>query len=179
MNKLREMDLVEIDLVTEEKTRFRIDSLDSAIWAFRKLKAIDEQEREIKASAKSEIERIKTWEKSELESTGGSKEYFEGLLTEYYVTNKVKDDKFKLSTPYGKVTSRKQQPKWNYEDEKVIDWLKKNNTELIRVKEEVDKANFKKVYKIHGNKVVTEDGEIIEGVNIEEREPSITIKVED
>lgn len=100
------------------------------------------------------------------------------MLTEYFVRQKEVDPKFKISTPYGKVSSRKQQPKWNYEDEKVLNWLKENDTELIRIKEEVNKAELKKKYKAVGKEVITEDGgEIVEGITIEERPDSINIKV--
>ena len=181
MNELLEMELIEAKETTEVAEmpgeRFVIQDLDSANWAFRKLAAIEKKRKEIKTLADNEIERIRNWQKQEEEGLNNSKEFFEGLLTEYFVRQKEVDPKFKISTPYGKVSSRKQQPKWNYEDEKVLNWLKENDTELIRIKEEVNKAELKKKYKIVGNTVVTEDGEIIEGITIEERPDSINIKV--
>jgi len=105
------------------------------------------------------------------------KNFFEGLLIEYYVNQRELDDKFKLSTPYGKVSSRKQQPQWNYEDDKTIEWLEKNNNKLIRIKKEVNKAELKKLYTIHKGNVVTKDGEIIEGITIENRADTISIKI--
>ncbi len=64
------------------------------------------------------------------------------------------------------------------EDEaKLIEWLKENNKDLLRVKYEPDKNEIKKVYKVVGTNVVTEDGELVEGITIEERPEKITIKV--
>ena len=65
-----------------------------------------------------------------------------------------------------------------YDDEKIIEWLRTNDPELIRIKEEPSKEDIKKKYTIVGNNVVTENGEIVEGITIEERPESITIKVE-
>ena len=185
MNELLEMELIEakdtyewgLEIAETSGERFVVQDLDSANWAFRKLAAIEKKRAEIKELADKEVERIRNWQQQEEESLNNSKEFFEGLLTEYYVRQKEVDPKFKISTPYGKVSSRKQQPKWNYEDEKVLKWLRENDTELIRIKEEVNKAELKKKYQVAGNEVVTEDGEIVEGITIEERPDSINIKV--
>ena len=181
MNELLEMELIEAEETIEAAEvggRFTIQDLDSANWAFRKLAAIEKKRKEIKTLADKEIERVKNWQQQEEEGLNNSKEFFEGLLTEYFVKQKEVDPKFKISTPYGKVSSRKQQPKWSYEDEKVLNWLKENDTELIRIKEELNKAELKKKYQVVGNEVITEDGEIVEGITIEERPDSINIKVE-
>lgn len=180
MDKLMELELEEaIDTIEASQIggRFTIENLDSANWAFRKLAAIERKRSEIRDLADKEIQRIKEWQEQEEKGLNNSKEFFEGLLTEYFIRQKEVDPKFKISTPYGKVSSRKQQPKWNYEDEKVLNWLKENDTELIRIKEEINKVELKKKYQIVGNEVVTEDGEIVEGITIEERPDSINIKV--
>lgn len=81
-------------------------------------------------------------------------------MEEYYRGQRKLDPKFKLSTPYGKVSSRKQQDKWIYEDETVLESLKQHHLdELIRVKEEVNKVDLKKEIEILEN-VVSQNGEI-------------------
>ncbi len=181
MNELLEMELIEAKETTEvaemSGERFAIKDLDSANWAFRKLAAIERKRKEIQELADREIERIKNWQQQEEEGLNNSKEFFEGLLTEYFVRQRELDPKFKLSTPYGRVSSRKQQPKWIYDNDKVVEWLKENDKELIRVKYEPDKREIKKKYEVVGNTVVTEDGEIVEGITIENRPDSINIKV--
>lgn len=182
-DELREADQIQFDIFMGETTedqakeRYKITNLDSANWALRKLKAIQEKEGEIKELTEREIERINNWAKSELDSLGANTNFFEGLLMEYFVSEKEKDPKFKISTPYGKVSSRKSQPKWNYEDDRVLKWLKENDKELIRIKEEINKAELKKKYRVMNGQVVTEDGEIIEGITVIEQPDSISIKV--
>ena len=177
MDVLYEMELQEALETSETQERFRIDNLEAANWAFRKLAAIERKRKEIQELANKEIERIKEWQEREERSLDNSKEYFEGLLTEYFAREREKDPKFKISTPYGKVSARKQQPKWHYDEAKLIEWLKENNKDLLRVKYEPDKNEIKRVYKVVGTNVVTDDGEIVEGITIEERPEKITIKV--
>lgn len=177
MDALLEMELQEALETSETKERFKIENLESANWAFRKLAAIERKKKEVQELAQKEIERIKVWQEQEEKALDNSKEFFEGLLTEYFAKEREKDPKFKISTPYGKVSARKQQPKWHYDDEKLVNWLLENDKELVRVKYEPDKNEIKKTYKIVGTNVVTEDGEIVEGIAIEERPEKIDIKV--
>ena len=184
--ELGEVNNILLDIYTGEaeeeqlKERFKITNLESANWAFRKLKVIEEKEAEIRDLMEKEIKRIQEWAKQDLDKCNDSKQFFEFLLEEYYREQKELDPKFKISTPYGKVSSKKQQPKWIYDDEKVIEWLEQNDMSLIRMKYiyELDKAEIKKTFKIAGNNAVTEDGEIVEGITIEEQQDTITIKVE-
>lgn len=180
MNELYELELEEATETVEAAEvggRFEIKDLESANWAFRKLAVIERKRKEIRELADKEIERIKNWQEQEEKSLDYSKEFFEGLLTEYFAREREKDPKFKVSTPYGKISTRKQQPKWHYDEDKLVKWLKENNQNLLRVKYEPDKNEIKKTYKIVGTNVVTEDGEIVEGITIEERPEKVTIKV--
>ncbi|CUQ09672.1 phage protein [Clostridium paraputrificum] len=158
----------------EVREGFKIENLEGATWAFRKLRAIENKEADIKAIAEEEIARITAWRDAELKQYEGDKQYFSFLLEEYYKNEKAKDKKFKLSTPYGKVTARKSN-KWNYENEEaLVKYLKDNKPELVRVKEEVNKTELKKVFK---DGVDKETGEILPFVTIEETE-TITVKAE-
>ena len=165
--------LLQNDLV-EQREGFKIENLEGATWAVRKLRAIENKEAEIKVIAEEEINRVNAWKEKELEQYAKDKEYFSYLLEEFYRAEKAKDKKFKLSTPYGKVTARKSS-KWNYENEEaLVKYLKDNKPELVRVKEEVNKTELKKVFK---NGVDKETGEVLPFVTIEETE-TITVKVE-
>lgn len=166
--------LLNQELQEEVKEGFKIENLEGATWAFRKLRAIAAKESEIKSIAESERMRIDAWEKQQCDQYQNSKEYFEGLLSTYYAEEKAKDSKFKLSTPYGKVTSRKSD-KWFYDDEQaVIDYCNINQIGAIKVEEKLDKASLKKLCK---NGVNQETGEILPGIRIEKVE-TITVKAE-
>ena len=158
----------------EVREAFAINDLQGATWAFRKLRAIEEKQRELTSIAIEEKNRIDEWLSKESKSLDDDKAYFEGLLSAYYIEERAKDKKFKLSTPYGKVTARKTE-KYIYEDEEAIkDYCCMNELDVIRVKEELDKTAFKKLCKGGVNQAT---GEIVPGVRVEKVE-SITIKAE-
>ena len=166
--------LLNQDLKEERVQGFRIENLESATWCFRKLRAISDKEREIQDVAASEIERIECWKKEQLKQYESDAEFFQGCISAYFIEERAKDKKFKLSTPYGKVTARKTK-KWIYEDEEALKkYVKENDIELIKVKEELDKVTLKKIFKDGINQ---ETGEVIPGVRIEESE-TITVKAE-
>lgn len=167
-NALLQNDLEEV------RESFCINDLAGATWAFRKLRAIEEKQKEITSIAIEEKQRINEWLFNESKSLNADKEYFEGLLSAYYIEERAKDKKFKLSTPYGKVTSRKTE-KYIYEDEQAImDYCNMNELDVIRVKEELDKTEFKKICKGGVNQ---ETGEVVPGVRVETVE-SISVKAE-
>lgn len=161
---------------SEERERFKITDLEQASWAFRKLIELNKKVEAREIYAEKEHERINKWLEKEYEADYKSVVFFEGLLRQYYEEQKEQDKNFKLSTPYGKVTARKQQPTWEYK-ENAVEVLKEHGLfQLIRTKEEVNKAEAKKVLKKAGNHAVTEDGEIIEAIIITENEPKINIE---
>ncbi|MDU6295580.1 host-nuclease inhibitor Gam family protein [Clostridium celatum] len=164
--------LLEKDLI-ESKEEFKVTNLQGATWCFRKLRAIEGKIEDITNVAAMEIERITEWLKNETKSLETDKAYFEGLLNAYYVEQRAKDNKFKLSTPYGKVTAKKIK-KWTYDEEVVKEYVKAENLPFIRIKEELDKSAIKKAFK---DGVNNETGEYIPGITIEEIE-SISIKIE-
>ena len=158
----------------ESREVFSINDLQGATWAFRKLRAIEEKQRELTSIAIEEKNRIDEWLSKESKSLDDDKAYFEGLLSAYYIEERAKDKKFKLSTPYGKVTSRKTE-KYIYEDEQAImDYCNMNELDVIRIKEELDKSAFKKICKGGVNQ---ETGEVVPGVRVETVE-SISVKAE-
>jgi hypothetical protein len=188
INKLAELELEEAMEATEkadtENDKFTINDLGGANWAFRKLSAMEQKRKEIKELANKEIERIREWQEQETKGLDSSKEFFEGLLIEYFSIQREVDPKFKISTPYGKVSARKLPDKWEYDDKELLAYLEAAKPDLIRIKKEVDKADLKKKaaeskeFAICDNQIVNmESGEVVSGVTITEQPEKITIKV--
>ena len=159
--------------MTENKEEFRIKDLEGAAWALKEISALEAKEKEKIEYVGKEISKLKLWLDDELRSSEREKSYFQGLLTEYYLRNKKEDKKFKLSTPYGKVSLRKTE-KYIYEDEQaIIDYCNMNEIDAIKVTETLDKNAFKKVCK---GGVNLETGEVVPGVRVETVE-NINIKI--
>ena len=166
-------DLVKEDLELEVKEGFKVYDLESANWCFRKLRALAEKEAEIEAVAKDEIDRINYWKNKEERDIKESREYFEMLLKEYYSNQKAIDSKFKCKTPYGSISSRKTK-NIDYDESKMLDYLKVSHPDMVQTVEKFNKAEVKKIIK--GN-VDINTGEILDFVT-EVTNENINVKVE-
>lgn len=153
----------------EQRENFKVTDMASADWCFRKIASIRKDLEEKISYADFEIAKYVAFKDNEKKSAEDSISFFESLLIEYYEEQKAIDDKFKLKTAQGSLVARNTKS-YKYEDEKVIAFLKENDfTELIRIKEEIDKTNLKKQFKVKDNVLVTEDGEIVDGVIVEDK----------
>lgn len=163
----------------EEKTPFKITDLETANWAFKKLKENEEVIARNKEFTDNEIDKIMQWLEEENKNYEDSINYFQGLLTEYYRELRASDPKAKLSTPYGKVTSRKRQPKFTFDDNETLKYLEKSKPELIATEKKFNKTQVKKILNVtDDNQVVDENGELVNFVIAESQDDSITIKTE-
>lgn len=179
MTKLDEIEIEEVrQLPEEQKTQFEITDLGAATWAFRKIRSLEKKINEVKDVAQAEIDRINEWQEKEVNGIQQSIEYFQSLLTSYYIRGKETDARFKCSTPYGSVTSRKMQPKWETNEETLLKWLKENeHTDLIRVKEEPALSDIKDAFKITDTGTVVDgNGVLVDGITIIEQDAKITVK---
>lgn len=150
----------------EEKEQFVIDTPEKADWALKKLQEIKRQQLEVDKRADEQIKPVEDWRKKELGKLSDSEVYFTMLLTEYADNNRDKDNKFRFSSPYGKIYTRKTK-KWTYNEQKVIDEYK--NTGVVQNVPKLNKNELKKrVEFINGKPVDKETGAVVDGVEIEE-----------
>ena len=178
MNKLQEQELTNV----EKDEGFKVTDLKSANWVFKKLDAINAKEDEINELANQEIERIREWKQKETENLQNRKGYLEQLVTDYYREEREKDDKFKLKTPYGQVSSRKGSKVIQVSNEnRVIEQLEQRGlTDYVKVTKKLNQADIKKNFGItEGGTLIDENGEVLEGAHIVEKPMSYTVKVGD
>lgn len=177
MNTLEKYEIEELEQTSVEG--WSIDDIGGADWALRKISALQSQNDEIKKFADLERERIANWEIKETESNIDRISFFEMKLSEYLNTLRKDDPKARIKTPHGTVGTRKVPDRWEYSTEAVAELKKLGMTEYVRVKEEVDKAAFKKsVSVIEGGKIVNNDGEVIETVKVVPQGEKLSVKVE-
>ena len=137
----------ELGGLEERKRGFEIKDLGSANWCFRKLKATKEKMEENKALIETEKQRLEMWLTLENKKLKEDLTFFESVIKQYFLCEREKNSKFKLSTPYGKISTRKSE-KWEYDDKQAIESLKEvGMKELIRIKEELDKTSMKSAKK--------------------------------
>lgn len=181
MNALQQNELEELALVdTEKRERFKITDLSSLNWVLRKLDVINLQKQEINKLVDDEIGKLEHFRNNKLSEFGEHEMFFHSLIEEYAAEQREKDPEFRVVTPYGTVSYRKQQPDWNYADEKLLEYLERNElNDYIRIKKEPNKVEIKKKFKLHNGQVVDENGQVVEGITVSERPAKLVVKVGD
>lgn len=180
---VNELEMMEsLENVTEEtKQRFQVVDLSSLNWTLRKMAAIEAKKRDVNEMIAQEIERLEEFRKRELKNLDQTDDFLRGLISEYAIRKRDEDPKFKSEkTPYGSIGFRKQQPKWNYDDEKLINHLESiNYNHLVRTKKEPIKTEIKKLFTtLENGQVVDDAGCFVEGITVEMLPETLDIKVE-
>ena len=107
-----------------------------------------------------------------------------GKLAEYFETLDVKQMKktktmMKYRLPSGELVKKFKAPEFKRNNDILVKWLEDNQMdEYIEVKKQAKWKELKKAVKVINGAVVTEDGEIVEGVEVVERAPEFKVEVE-
>lgn len=163
------------------RERFRIHDDSQAVWALRKIRRIREAVAAKQALAQAEIERIQAWLESETKSLEREEKFFEGLLAEYHAGLMAQDPGHKThKLPGGRLHWRAQQPEFQRDDAKLLAWLKgRGLNEFMEIIEKPKWSELKKTVRVAGAHVVTDDGELVEGVAVVDRPPKFSVTLED
>lgn len=165
-----------------ESESFKVDTDEKANWALRKIKQFEDQKKANNKIATEEIEKIEAWNKAENEKAQQSIDYFQGLLAKYAMEKRKENPKFKSQKlPNGRIRFKKKQPKWEYDDDAVVQSLKDAGmTDYIKVKESPSKADIKKAFEVIDGQVIDADtGIILDGITVTEQEEEFEAKVDD
>ena len=150
-----------------------INNLEEACECFKELKQLKMSVENIKGIAKLELEKVKEWEKRECEEVQEQMDKLESDIKNFYEIERQKNEKFTLSTPWGSIKTRKAKV-FEYDDKKMMEYLKANDlNKLIRVKEEINKAEVKKIFAAGINKIT---GEVVDFIEVKEEE-TISFKI--
>lgn len=106
--------------------------------------------------------------------------YLEEQLKNYFATIKPKETKtqktYKL--PSGTLKLKIKAPEYIRDNEKLVKYLEDNDFEqYIKWTATPDWAGFKETISISEGKVIDEDGQEVEGITLQEREPEFIIEV--
>lgn len=182
MDQLTNLEVEEVEnMDQDQKERFKINDLETAAWAMRKIRAYNQKIKEIEDLYKSELDRLKKWKESATKTHSNHISFFEAILSEYLMEQRANDPKFRITTPAGSVSTRRQQPKFIIEDqEALINWLLDNgNSDLVRVRKEPQMAELKKIFTNVDNSLVDGNGEIVPGIIIRQQPEKIVIKIDE
>lgn len=181
--KEQEKEVLNINLTGDEDAdKGLIDSPAKANYFVKLVQEINKDIEDIENFTKSEIERyvdhMNAFKEERIKSLSGQKYYFESMLRHFTETELAGTKKKSIKLPDGTLQIRKQSPKYTYEDEILLEWIKLNKPNYVKTttKETVDKALLKKENIVDSNNHMIIDGKIVEGVNIIEQEDKFDVK---
>lgn len=101
-------------------------------------------------------------------------EYFESIDDKFKKKTKTQE-KYRL--PSGEIIKKYPNPEYKRDNDRLLSWIQKNKLDdYVEIKESPKWGELKKVTKIVNGQVVTEDGEIVEGVEVIEKPPVMEFK---
>lgn len=167
-DKIRE----EIDQFGEAKQGFVTDE-GKAGWAFREMAKIARDNQKTRDQADMAIKQIEDWRDAKVGKNDSFYSYLEHELLAFSENQRQKDPKYRLDTPFGKVTVRTTKtPKAKISDAtQVLNFVKANwnphvQDEVIKRTEKVNITDLKPFINIAKGKAIDDNGEIIPGVTI-------------
>ena len=172
------MNLYEQDLINEvleENLEEGLEVTDNEIATsiMKRLKYVNMLKEENTAIAEKEIQKIRAWEYEVNSELDQKVKYYEEVLIEFYKKQQEINPKYKLDTPYGKVTKRKSK-KWSYDEEAIIEFLEENMyIDMINIEKSIKKNDIKKAFP---EGIDTSSGQVIDGITITE-ETNYNIKL--
>lgn len=179
MEELREDDYT----TTEDQEQWKITNDAEAEWLIDKVNEELFEINRFELSLTNKIELLK----ERLEKVKKEKEnkisrrdsyllrYFEEIPEELKKKSKTME-KYRL--PSGEIIKKYPAPEFKRDNDTLVNWLKENKmNNFIEVKESAKWADLKKATKTIGSSVILEEtGEIIEGIEVIERAPTLEFK---
>lgn len=129
------------------------------------------------AGADAEYERMEAWYKQQMTRIRERRDrivsWAEGCLRGYFDMVPKHETKTTKSyqLPGGKLVMKQLGPDFSRDPEALLSWAKKYAPECVKVEESVSWVDLKKKLKVVGANMVTEDGEIVPGITVTEKEP--------
>ena len=153
----------------EEDGTLLVKNNSDADFYLRQINKLKEQKEEINKFVDQELERqmrlYQQYREDRMRPLDNQIAFYEEALRTFAMNEYAETNKKTIKLPNGTLSIRKQPPKYIYNDEEVLSFLKENNlNDYIRVKEEVNKKDLKKAAKITNNNQMMIDGKEVPGV---------------
>ena len=153
----------------EEDGTLLVKNNSDADFYLRQINKLKEQKEEINKFVDQELERqmrlYQQYREDRMRPLDNQIAFYEEALRTFAMNEYAETNRKTIKLPNGTLSIRKQPPKYIYNDEEVLSFLKENNlNDYIRVKEEVNKKDLKKATQINNNNQIMINGKEIPGV---------------
>lgn len=150
-------------------TGFVVDTPEKADWAIGKIRQANEKKEYFQRYYEAKFAWLKALVEKKIEAQNNTIAFMEHLLEPYVeeqiVVNNSKTKSIKLSN--GVAGFRTVKAKFDVDDNKLLAWVKKSAPDKVKITESVDWAALKKeIATTPEGKVITKDGEVVDGVNL-------------
>lgn len=168
---------IDLRFFVDEPQGFTVTDDSAAQWCMKKIKEAEADRAMWKAHYEAQMEKVN-------KAADESIAYFTAKLEEYFanVPHKATKTQESYTLPGGKLIRKKQQPKFETDDEALVPWLEENFMgQLVKVKKSADWAALKKICSVtpDGEHVATDEGEIIPGITVTQRPDVFKVEMED
>jgi len=155
-----------------------ITGLETAAWASRKAAAARRKQAEVKAWGEAEKARIDAIVAAETKRFEEWAAFFEAHLADFLKREIAAGRKTKsIELPGGTIKLTARQPRLDVDADQFVAWAVASRPDLVRTKQEPDKAALKKAAQLAEDGVVVIDGEIIPGATWEAQDDSVSFAV--
>lgn len=162
-----------------EKEKFTVRDISSAEWCLKRIAWHQKHKADALAFVESEKAKLDEYLAKVNSEENGSIEYFTELLKPFAMEQLQGSKKKTVNLPSGSLSFKKQSPEFVKNDEELLAFAKESVPEFVKIKESVDWGEMKKECIIAGNRLVTKDGEIVQGVTVNERDDTFTVKIKE
>lgn len=151
----------------EESDREMIQNPQQANYFCKVVNELREERAKTEELINQELERVKreyeAYKTKEFNRIDGQIQYFSGLLESYATKELQNSKKRSIKLPHGTLSIKKQQDKYDYDEDAIIECLKKNKQDkFIKVQtvETVNKKDLKKEGFSHNGKLYLDNIEV-------------------
>lgn len=166
---------------TEEDGTLLVKNKSDADFYLRQINKLKQQKEEINEFVDQEIERqlrlYQEYREDRMRPLDNQIAFYENALKTFAMNEYAETNKKTIKLPNGTLAIKKQQPKYVYNDEQVLEFLQENNyKDYIRTKAEVNKKDLKKNATVNNNNELVIDGKVVPGVTVIPQEDKFEVR---
>ena len=166
---------------TEEDGTLLVKNKSDADFYIKQINKLKEQKEEINSFVDQEVERqmrlYQEYRENRLRPLDSQIAFYEEALKTFAMNEYAETNKKTIKLPNGTLSIKKQQPKYVYNDDEVLEFLQENNlNDYIRTKAEVNKKDLKKNAVINNNNQLIINGKEVPGVVVIPQEDKFEVK---
>lgn len=160
---------------------FTVDTDGKADWCIERIAEIRAEIERFNAVTNERIEALRDRQVRYVAGKQSNIEYFEGQLRAYMEHLDITPTKAGsriYNLPSGKLTLKPESPEYAVDKTALVGWLKSaGRTELVKVEELPMWGELKKVCTVADGKVITAEGEVVDGVAVEMKPAKLEVKI--